>query len=46
MKGKIQKIIFVALALVLLLLLYRWAIGMKKSGSPYIDFPDKIETFK
>jgi hypothetical protein len=46
MKAKLQKIAFIALALVLLFLLYRWAISLKKSGSPYIQFPNKIETFK
>jgi hypothetical protein len=46
MKAKLQKIAFIVLALVLLFLLYRWAMSLKESGSPYIEFPNKIETFK
>jgi hypothetical protein len=46
MKAKIQKMIFLVLAMALLFVIYRWAMSMKDSGSPYIRFPDKIDTFK
>jgi len=46
MKEAIQKIVLIVITVVLLFLLYRWAMTMKESGSPYISFPNKIETFK
>ena len=45
-KQKIQRFALLVITLALLFLLYRWATGLKESGSQYIQFPDQIETFK
>jgi hypothetical protein len=46
MKEKIRELVFFLLSMLLLLLLLMWALEMRGSKSPYIRFPDKIETFK
>jgi hypothetical protein len=46
MKGTIEKIIFFLLSMMLLFLIYKCAIGLKASNSPYVNFPNKIETFR
>jgi L-asparagine transporter-like permease len=46
MKETTRKIVFFVLSMVLLFLLYRWAYEAKDSDSPYVRFPDKIETFR
>ena len=46
MKEKLEKLIFFLLSMVLLFLIYRWALEAKDSDSPYIRFPNKIETFR
>ncbi len=46
MKKTIQAIVLIGLTLVLMFIMYRCTVAMKSSGSKYIDFPNKIETFK
>ena len=46
MKEKVEKIIFFLLSMLLLLLLFRWALDARESDSPYVRFPNKIETFR
>jgi len=46
MKQNIQKVVFLVLSIVLLLLIFKCAMMMKESKSPYVRFPDKIDTFK
>jgi L-asparagine transporter-like permease len=46
MRETIQKIVFFVLSMVLLFLLYRWTYDARDSDSPYVRFPDKIETFR
>ena len=46
MKGTLQKVIFFVLSMMLLFLIYRCSMMMKNSNSPYLNFPNKIETFR
>jgi len=46
MKERLQKLIFFLLSMALLFLIIRWALEIRDSDSPYIRFPDKIDTFK
>jgi hypothetical protein len=46
MKGTLQKVIFFVLSMMLLFLIYRCSMRMKDSNSPYLNFPNKIETFR
>lgn len=46
MKQRIQKVVFFVVSLALLFLIYRCGMMMKESKSPYVRFPDKIDTFK
>ena len=46
MKERIQKIVFFILSMILLLLIFRWALQARNSESPYISFPNKIDTFR
>lgn len=46
MKQSIVKIFLIGITLLFMFLLYRCAMTMKESGSKYIQFPNKIETFK
>lgn len=46
MKTTAQKIVFFLLSMLFLFVMYRCAMSMKESGSPYVSFPNKIETFK
>ena len=46
MKQTVQKIVLIGLALALIFIMFRCALSMKESGSPYIRFPNKIETFR
>ena len=46
MKEKIEKFMFFLLSMLLLLILFRWALEVRGSENPHIRFPNKIETFK
>ncbi len=46
MKETTKKIIFFALSMVLLYLIVIWGINAKKNNSPYVRFPDQIDTFR
>ena len=46
MKETTQEIIFFVLSMILLFFIVRWAYDVKDSDSPYVRFPDKIETFR
>ena len=46
MKGTVQKVIFFVLSMMLLFMIYRCSMAMKESKSPYMSFPNKIETFR
>ncbi|UCD57063.1 MAG: hypothetical protein JSV16_14810 [Candidatus Hydrogenedentota bacterium] len=46
MKETVHKIVFFVLSMLLLFLIYRCALYLKESESPYMRFPDKIETFR
>ena len=41
-----QKIIFFVLSMALLGLVVMWGFNAKKNNSPYVRFPDKIDTFR
>ncbi len=46
MKETIEKLIFFLLSMVILFLIFRWALKARHSTSPYVSFPNKIETFR
>ena len=46
MKEKLEQLIFFLLSMVILFLVFRWALGARDSNSPYVSFPNKIETFR
>ena len=46
MKESVQKVIFFVLSMILLFLIYRCSMTMQESNSPYMNFPNKIETFR
>jgi len=46
MRRKLGKLVFFLLSMVLLFILIRWAYNARDSDSPYVRFPDKIETFR
>ncbi len=46
MKETFQKVIFFVLSMALLFLLFQWVYDVRDSDSPYVRFPDKIETFR
>ena len=46
MKGKLDKLVFFLLSMLILFFIFRWALNARKSNSPYVSFPNKIETFK
>jgi L-asparagine transporter-like permease len=46
MKETVQKIVFFVLSMMLLFLVYRCSMMMKESKSPYVNFPNKIDTFR
>ena len=46
MRERIKKIVFFLLSMVFLFLIYRWALMLKESDSPYVNFENKIETFR
>ena len=46
MNKTVQKILFFVFSMALLYLIVMWGINAKKNQSPYVRFPDKIDTFK
>lgn len=46
MKEKIEKLVFFLLSMVILFMIFRWALQARESGSPYVSFPNKIDTFR
>ena len=46
MKGKLDKLVFFLLSILILFFALRWAFSVRNSKSPYISFPNKIEKFR
>jgi hypothetical protein len=46
MREKAEKIIFFLLSMLVLFLVYLWAVYLNDSGSPYTRFPTNIEKFR
>ncbi len=46
MKVKLDKLVFFLLSMLILFFMLRWAFEVRHSDSPYISFPNKIETFR
>ena len=46
MRESVKKIVFFLLSMMFLFLIYRWALMLKESDSPYVNFENKIDTFR
>jgi L-asparagine transporter-like permease len=45
-KDRLEKILFFVFSMLILLLIFLWALNAKDSNSPYVRFQDKIDTFR